>query len=147
MNRILLSILLSGAPIVVSAADDLKVSQLEQDVRVLQRQLNAQAQQLDEMRRQLSLAGAQGSPSASVTPPALKPPDNLWLDAARWKQVKVGMSELEVINLLGPPASMRGADEERLLLYAMEVGASGFLAGSVALRDRAVVTVKPPVLQ
>jgi hypothetical protein len=71
----------------------------------------------------------------------------LWLDLARWQQVKTGMGELEVIALLGPPASMRVENQERVLLYAMEIGLSGFLGGSVTLRDRAVVNVKTPVLQ
>ena len=35
----------------------------------------------------------------------------------------------------------------RLLLYAMEIGSSGFLDGSVTLRDRMVVDVQKPVLR
>jgi hypothetical protein len=61
--------------------------------------------------------------------------------------VKAGMGELEVINLLGPPASMRAANQDRILLYALEISSSGFLGGSVTLRDRVVVDVKAPVLQ
>ena len=59
------------------------------------------------------------------------------------------MVELEVISLLGPPTSLRGAADSpsRTLMYAMEIGSSGFLSGSVQLRDRAVVEVSPPVLR
>jgi hypothetical protein len=57
------------------------------------------------------------------------------------------MSELEVITLLGPPTSLREQDGDRVLLYALEIGASGFLGGSVKLRDRAVTEVREPVLQ
>jgi hypothetical protein len=42
---------------------------------------------------------------------------------------------------------MREEEGARVLLYAMEVGASGFLGGSVTLRERAVVEVRQPVLQ
>jgi hypothetical protein len=57
------------------------------------------------------------------------------------------MSELEVIGLLGPPTSMRTTDSGRVLLYAMEIGASGFLSGRVTLRDRVVQEVQSPVLR
>ena len=57
------------------------------------------------------------------------------------------MSELEVIGALGPPTSMREEGGTRVLLYAMEIGASGFLGGSVKLRERAVVEVAQPTLQ
>jgi hypothetical protein len=148
MKRIELTVLLFLAPFTANAADDLKVSQLEQDVRNLQREVRAQSQQLEELRRQVALSGNPVPvPSTSVPPSTVAPAKTLWLDASRWKQVKVGMNELEVISLLGPPSSMRATDQERLLLYAMEVGSSGFLAGSVALRDRAVVRVKSPILQ
>ena len=56
------------------------------------------------------------------------------------------MSELEVIDLLGAPTSMRAEGDARVLLYAMEIGSSGFLRGSVTLRDRAVVEVQQPTL-
>ena len=57
------------------------------------------------------------------------------------------MSELEVIGALGPPTSMRTQGNERVLLYAIEIGSSGFLGGSVTLRDRVVSEVRQPVLQ
>ena len=57
------------------------------------------------------------------------------------------MNELEVIGLLGPPSSMRTECEARVLLYALEIGSSGFLVGSVVLHDRAVAEVRPPTLQ
>jgi outer membrane murein-binding lipoprotein Lpp len=144
MNRIILTILLFSTPILAGAADDVLVSQLERDVRNLQREVSSLSQQIDELRRQLSRSGDRVPvPSASTPGPA----NTLWLDATRWKQVKAGMSELEVINLLGPPASMRAANQERVLLYALEISSSGFLGGSVTLRDRVVVEVKAPVLQ
>ncbi len=57
------------------------------------------------------------------------------------------MSELEVIEILGQPTSMRSEGDSRLLLYAMEIGASGFLSGSVRLRDGEVVEVQTPILK
>ena len=56
-------------------------------------------------------------------------------------------SELEVVELLGPPTSMREEDGARMLLYALEIGTTGFLGGSVRLRDRAVIEVRAPTLQ
>jgi hypothetical protein len=144
MNRVMLTILLFSAPMFAGAADDVLVSQLERDVRNLQREVSSLSQQIEELRRQLSRPGDRVPVPSGATP---GPANSLWLDATRWKQVKAGMSELEVINLLGPPASMRVANQDRLLLYAMDIGSSGFLGGSVSLRDKVVVDVKTPVLQ
>jgi hypothetical protein len=57
------------------------------------------------------------------------------------------MSELEVLEILGPPTSMRGEAGERVLLYALEIGNAGFLAGNVTLRDRVVSTIETPRLK
>ena len=56
-------------------------------------------------------------------------------------------SELDVVGTLGPPTTMRVAGGTRVLLYALEIGTSGFLGGSVILRDRAVTEVHAPTLQ
>jgi hypothetical protein len=42
---------------------------------------------------------------------------------------------------------MRANDGEHVLLYAMEIGASGFLGGSVTQRDRSVRQVQTPQLR
>jgi hypothetical protein len=57
------------------------------------------------------------------------------------------MSELESIGILGTPTSLRMEEGTRLLLYALEIGSSGFLVGSVRLRDGSVVSVQKPTLQ
>jgi hypothetical protein len=128
-----------------ATADDLRVSQLEQEVRRLERQVLALSRRLDELQRPSFTPERRiGPASGAVVAPAS---GDGWLDAARWRRVKPGMSELDVIGVLGPPTSMREESGERVLLYALEVGASGFLGGSVTLRERVVTAVQIPVLR
>lgn len=141
MARMLVALLVL-MPLTTSAADAQRISFLEQEVRNLQRQVQSLSRQIDELRTRPDRPTTQ-APAASVAP---SPGSDQWINAARWKQVRRGMSELEVIDLLGAPTSMRAEGDARVLLYAMEIGSSGFLRGSVTLRDRAVVEVQQPTL-
>ncbi|MDQ2640813.1 MAG: hypothetical protein M3Y79_09575 [Pseudomonadota bacterium] len=128
------------------AADALQISRIEQDLRRLQTQLMDQARQIESLRLQLGTRA--NLPESRLLPvPAPPPAQPTWLDAAKWEQVRVGMPELEVLTLLGPPTAMRTADGGRLLHYAQEIGASGFLAGSVRLEDGIVAEVQIPRLR
>lgn len=142
MNRILLALCFCLP--MAAAAQDPRVPFLEQEVRELQRQVRTLSRQVDEIRnrpaRPATRSVAPGSPAPTADP-------GQWLDAGKWKQLKTGMAELEVISVLGPPTSMREQDGMRVLLYALEIGSSGFLGGSVSLRDRAVIEVQTPTLQ
>lgn len=146
-RQLLLVVLLLGAPMAAIAADDLKVAQLEQDVRDLQRQVLAQAQQITELRAQLNRPAQPGPAAPARSPQVAAGKNEAWLDASKWALLKPGMSELEVVSLLGPPISMREKAGDRVLLYAMEIGASGFLSGSVTLRDRVVLKTQKPELR
>jgi hypothetical protein len=105
-------------------------------VQALSRQVDQLATRPDRL--------APRSPGTTARTP---PPPVAWVDAAKWRRVRPGMSELEVVELLGVPTSMREESGARVLLYAMEVGTSGFLGGSVTLRQRAVVEVRSPELR
>lgn len=144
--RTLIPLLLLAASLPAFGTDDFKVIKLEQDVRNLERQVQELQRQLaDVQQRENRIPAPRGESPA----PASVAPSTKWLDASAWKQVRPGMKELDVISLLGPPTSMRGAEGSgsRTLMYAMEIGSSGFLGGSVVLRDRAVVEVSAPVLR
>jgi hypothetical protein len=130
------------------AADDAtyRLMKLEQDVRNLERQVQTLTRQLDELKQQSARAGDRSAAARSSTTAAAASSAD-WLEAARWDRVRPGMGELEVINILGPPTSMRQEGETRVLLYAMEIGSAGFLSGSVELRDRKVSEVQQPALK
>lgn len=141
-----LALVLGSAAHAQAAEDPFRVIKLEQDVRNLERQVQTLQRQLDEIRGQLGRAADRAArPSAAQEPAA--PGSQAWLNAASWDRVRTGMSELEVLSLLGPPTTMRQEEQTRILLYAMEIGSSGFLSGSVSLRDRAVTEVSRPVLK
>lgn len=126
------------------AAEDPRISLLEQQVRALDRQVSALTQQVAALR-----ARPPGATPAAGAPPGALPADDLppWVDAAKWRALETGMSELAVIAALGKPTSMRDENGARVLLYALEIGTSGFLGGSVTLRARAVTEVRQPTLQ
>ncbi len=149
MTRVLMTALVLCGPVAVLAADDLRVMQLEQDVRNLRREVQLLSRQV---------AGLQAQPvrptDRSPSPPSSTTDGvdgglvaTTWVDASKWERLRPGMAELEVIGLLGPPTSMRAQGSERVLLYALEIGTSGFLGGSVTLRDRVVFAVQKPVLK
>jgi hypothetical protein len=129
-----------------SAADDYKVIKLEQDVRRLEQQVRDLSREIADLRRQtaappLSTPRDQEKPAPSSSP--------AWLQAKNWQRLRVGMTELEVIEALGPPTSTRlGADgAQRILFYALEIDTGSFLGGNIELRDRRVVEINTPVLK
>ena len=131
-------------PLAAAAADDGRISFLEQEVRNLQRQVQALSRQIDELRTRPDRLASPGIDLKQDVPASTLPG---WVDAAKWRQLRTGMSEIEVIATLGAPSSMREENGARVLLYAMEIGPSGFLGGSVTLRDHKVVQVSLPTLR
>jgi hypothetical protein len=146
MARLLLALMLLPFPAL--AADDVRTTFLEQEIRNLQRQVQVLTRQMDELRTRPVRPEARSSRPETPERGATTSDDlPRWVDATLWRNLRPGMSELAVISSLGPPNSMREEDGVRVLLYAMEIGASGFLGGSVKLRERAVVEVAAPTLQ
>jgi hypothetical protein len=128
----------------VEAADDFRLMKLEQDVRALERQLQDIQRQFDGVQRR-ALSG----PSAIEPRNAPESTSNdKWLNAATWSRIRPGMSELEVIELLGKPTALRpDAQGRRALLYTMEIGTTGFLSGSVSFDAGKVVDFQVPALR
>ena len=141
MARVVLTVLLALAPF-AATADDLRVAQMEQDIRDLKRQVQTLTRQIEEMRRVQPNQGVSSAPSS----PAIAS-STAWVDLSKWNRLRTGMSELEVLSNIGPPTTMRDDNGAKILRYAMEIGSGGFLSGSVTLRDRVVVEVQKPALQ
>ena len=146
MRSLLLALI--AVPLLGHAQDDAnyRLMKLEQDVRNLERQVQTLTRQIDELKQQSARVGER---SAVGTRSSAAPTTSstAWIEAARWDRVRAGMSELEVINILGPPTSLRQEGDARVLLYAMEIGSANFLGGSVELRDQAVSAINKPSLK
>jgi len=144
-----LSLALGLAALVAANADDLKVSQLEQDVRELKQQLTQHARRIEVLESERTRA------QPTIAPPPDRPaaksadPQSAWLSIANWDGVRVGMSEQEVVRQLGAPTATRKAEQGngQLLLYAMEIGTGRFLAGRVEMSDARVIAIHKPALR
>lgn len=132
-----------------------QVNRLEQDVRDLRRELDMQRRRIEELERAAATgarppraAGARAGTSGASPGPAA-PAAAQWLSAASWEKVRPGLSELEVVALLGQPTSMRASDDgqRRTLFYALEIGSAGYLAGNVVLEAGRVTAVEIPRLR
>ncbi len=138
---------LTAAPAVAQIpVDDLRVRQLEAEVRRLQQQVDAQARRI-ELLEQAARLTAPGLPSVS----GIRAPDPspVWLVTANWDRVKPGMTPQEVIAILGRPTSTRNDDDGKLrvMFYAMELGPEKYLSGNIRLDDSGVVEINRPVLK
>jgi hypothetical protein len=144
MRTILAGLLMAVCLTCAAADDDFKVLRLEQQVLELERKVDDLSRQIADLRQR----------SASTTPgPATRsspvPIDTRWLSVANWSRVRPGMSEFEVIDILGPPTTLRGARDapQRTLMYATEIGSASFLSGNVEMKDGRVVAVNLPTLR
>jgi len=114
----------------VIAEQDRRISQLEKAVEAL-RSVSAPN------REQTEAASEPSKPKTS------KP---LWQDPAAWEKIQEGMSEAQVIAILGKPTSVENEASLRTLIYetTKSLGA-GSLSGKVKLLDGRVWLVESPV--
>jgi hypothetical protein len=152
MKRVFPSLVVVIACAVVlptAGADEVRIEQLRQDVRELNRVVREQARQIERLEREierLKAASTAGRPRSAQTAAAdLEVP---WLASGRWKKVVEGMSEAEVVALLGPPTAVRGEPPaSKTLLYTLELEGTGFLSGSVRLENGRVQEISEPQLR
>jgi hypothetical protein len=148
----------------VALADDIRLNKLEQDVLELQRTVRQQERQIETLQRELSdarallaagntlpaaRAAAGSSAAASAAAARAANPGLPWLVDANWDRVRVGMSELDVIGILGTPNTLRTATDtqRKTIYYALEFEGGGFLSGSVTIADQRVVAIERPTLK
>lgn len=126
--------------------DDLRVRQLETEVRRLQQQVDAQARRIERLEQEARLASPGAPTMSGIRAPDASP---VWLAVANWDRVKAGMTSLEVIAILGRPTSTRNDDDGKLrtLFYAMELGPEKYLSGNIQLDDSGVVEINRPELK
>ena len=126
----------------LASGQDVRFIKLEQDVRNLERTVQDLSRQVGDLRLQLSLSSAT-QPRQKVAPA----PGPDWLRQENWARLRAGMSEDEVVAILGPPTAARNEDGARAMLYATEIGPEAILAGRVMLRDGRVSQVVQPALR
>jgi hypothetical protein len=134
----------AGVPV---RADDLKVNQLEQEVRELKRLVLEQGRRIEQLERANAAAHAEpGNPPNHLQPQRAEAP---WLDAQNWKRIEVGSSEDDVRKFLGAPTTQRDLPltAEQQLFYARELGVDRFLSGYVKVKDHHVTEIQAPVLR
>jgi hypothetical protein len=129
------------------AAEDYRVMKLEQDMRTLERHVQTLERQVLELQRRLQSADPGYEPPPRRESTAAET-EQKWLNAAAWERVSEGMSELQVVELLGKPTALRpDARGRRALLYTLEIGTTGFLTGAVSFENGKVVEVQKPTLR
>lgn len=145
--RILLLASLLAFAVPAVAAEEFRVMKLEQDMRNLEREV----QSLQRLVNDLQQRARRADPTFELKSDTAAPPaeaDATWLKATAWNRVKPGMSELEVIEILGKPTALRpDANDRKALLYTLEIGTTSFLTGSVAFDGGRVVEIQKPTLR
>ena len=148
----LLSILAIAAglatPLAIAAPiDEFRLSDIEQKIRDLETLTREHTRQLSELQSPRSGGRNTAAPTSGTTTNDSR--DLRWVNVASWNRIKPGMSELQVVELLGAPTQMRIADDgqSRQLLYALEIGRSGYLGGRITFSKGMVTAVELPMLK
>jgi hypothetical protein len=121
--------------------------QLRKDVDMLKGTVLEQNRRIEALERELRMGTSVISPTVTNERPTksmslVGPP---WHDGNSWGRVKIGMSESQVISILGPPTSVETVGGYKTLFYRGEVSGSGSVSGNTKLQDDRVWQVNTPV--
>ena len=119
---------------------DPRVDALTTEVAQLKRTVADQDQRIAELEKTVKALQAIAMPKPERIP-APTPP---WQLASSWTQIKPGMSEAQVVEILGPPTHSDTVTDVRTLYYQPDPHSTTTLTGSVTLMDDRVTTMVPP---
>jgi hypothetical protein len=146
----LLSVGLMPGP--ASADDSPRISQLELEIQRLRTRVDEQQRRILRVEEELSRRTGADFPA---TPPPKRVTDTAagklptsgplpWHSAKTWARVAKGMTEVQVKEILGPPASAEATGSYMTMFYRGPVAGAGTVSGIVNLRDGRVVAVNAP---
>jgi len=81
---------------------------------------------------------------AAPVPQRIPAPTPPWQVASNWNLIKKGMSEAQVVEILGPPTMTEAVTDMRTLFYNPDPRSTATLSGSVTLTDDRVTATVPP---
>jgi len=131
--------------------EDFRTRQLMQDVAELKRLVRAQEQRIDQLERELSRVTSRSPDRGGSRPPDKNAgsPNAAWLNLKNWDRIAEGMSEKQVLDVLGYPTSSRTGENAtvKTLFYTQPAGNTGFLSGTVVLEKDRVRSIQKPALK
>lgn len=147
-----LACLLAGLMLTPAAMADegARISRLETEIQQLRSQLDEQNRRIQQLEAELARRSAAPVLSAQPRPRAGDPRTEAaaggpqpWHTAPAWARVKPGMSEAQVIAILGAPTAAEAVGALKSLFYRGVPGRAE-LGGHVNLKDGQVVAVSQP---
>jgi hypothetical protein len=133
------------------ADDAARINNLESEMQRLRTQVAEQNRRIQRLEAQLEQQGGVAIPDAASRARAddstngkPRPAGPLpWHSPKVWDQLAVGMSQAEVISILGDPTALEAVDNYKTLFYS-DGAAGGEISGHVNLKDDVVVAIKRP---
>lgn len=140
LRNLALCISLAVPLTVLAQSRDPRIDELKKDTAQLKSTIADQERRIAELEKTvkalMSAAAPLPKPIPSPTPP--------WQVASNWNQIRKGMSEAQVVGILGPPTRVDTAIDVRTLLYQPDSHSTITLNGSVTLTDDRVTALSPP---
>jgi len=134
---VLAIVLCLGVTSTTAWADDFaRIRQLEDDVKLLKQSIVKQGNRIETLERSLSNYN-KNLPTESDT-------SDGWQNLTNWQSIKHGMSERQVISILGQSTSSIGLLPIRTIYYRGKVNGS-FVTGNIVFDDGRVMAVSIPM--
>ena len=133
-------LLLLMCGIAMAQSRDPRVDELTKETAQLKRRIADQEGRIAELEKAVKFLQSAAAPMPTPIP-AETPP---WHRASNWTLIKSGMSESQVVGILGPPTSVDSSIDKRTLLYNPDATSTSTLKGSVTLIGDRVTAMTPP---
>jgi hypothetical protein len=143
IGTICVSLLFLMHSVAVGQTRDPRVDGLKTEMAELKRVIAEQETRIAELEKTVKALQAAATP----LPTPIPAPTPLWHKASNWTLIKTGMSEAQVVEILGQPTSVDPSIDTRILYYAPDARSTSTLKGSVTLTGDRVTGMAPPAFQ
>jgi hypothetical protein len=130
--------------------DAARINFLESEIQRLRNQLDEQNRRIERLEAALAQRGAAAPgrptdrhPETTASSPKATGPQP-WHSLENWERVTKGMTQEEVVKVLGEPTTVQSVDNYKTLFYSGVTRDGRTLNGLVNMRDERVVAVKNP---
>jgi len=123
-----------------SPSRESQLDELKKETAQLKALLAEEGRRIAELEKVVKALQAATNPAPAPIPS----PTPQWQSASNWRQIKKGMSEAQVVDILGPPTRVDASIDVRTLVYQPDSRSTLTINGSVTLTDDRVTAMKPP---